>query len=534
MSANGSLAARGAAKLSLWLCFALWAGLGLSLAPAAHAQPEWTTYHRDPGRSGYDPHEASQVSPSFAWQSEGLGAPIWGQPLVLGSTVYIATVGDELYALQATTGKVIWKESAGTPVPSEGESNVLPCGDITPTVGVVGTPVIDVARNEIYLVADTFDEATKEVHHLLEGFSLLDGAKVSSIPIDPPGADPNALLQRTALNLDGERIIFGFGGNDGDCSEYRGTVVSAPQGESGEALYWQVPIAPPAMWGGAVWGVSGPAVDEAGEIFASTGNPNPPPGEESTHFDLSDAIVELNPSNDFVSRPYSEPQLHLGWFEPPNWLEASNSDEDLGSAGPELLPGGVLFQAGKSGTGYLVDEATMQEGAHALFEATVCAGDRSFGGDAYANGTIYVACASGVEALSYNESEKSFSPLWKGPTDAFGPPIISGGVVWDIATGGNSGGGETLYGLNPTNGETEFHETLPSPVEDHFASPSSAGGRLFLATGSSVSAYALTPGLPPKKAKAKKAARADRVARGAPPAREARPKRAGRAPSPRA
>jgi len=46
--------------------------------------------------------------------------------------------------------------------------------------------------------------------------------------VEPPGAQPKDLLQRTALNLDGSDLIFGFGGNDGDCADYRGTVVAAP------------------------------------------------------------------------------------------------------------------------------------------------------------------------------------------------------------------------------------------------------------------------------------------------------------------
>src|SRR5438132_14219973 len=105
-----------------------------SATQAARAEPTWPTYHRDAGRSGFDPDGTSPLVPSLAWQSPALGAPIWGQPLALGSRVYVATVGDDLYALDAATGAIIWKQHAGTPVPS----GQLPCGDITPTVGIVG------------------------------------------------------------------------------------------------------------------------------------------------------------------------------------------------------------------------------------------------------------------------------------------------------------------------------------------------------------------------------------------------------------
>ena len=457
-------------------------------ASSAGGEPAWTTYHRDQGRSGYDPDATQPAASTFAWQTVNLGAPIWGQPLVLGERAYVATGGDEIYALEASTGEVIWEKSVGTPVPWE----KLPCGNITPTVGIVGTPVIDASKQVIYAVADVWDAGEERAEHVLKGLDLATGEVVLSTPVDAPGADPKAILQRTALNLDGSDVIFGYGGNYGDCGDYRGTVVAAPL-DGGQPRFWQVPIAPPSKSGGAVWGPSGPAVDGAGNVYATTGNPDPPEGEEATVFDYSDSVVKLDLAQDFVADPGSEPAIPLGWFEPPNWMEESNNDLDLSSAGAELLPGGLLFQAGKDGVGYLIDEATMEVGAPAVYSHQVCGGDGSFGGDAYANGVIYIACTSGTQALAYDESARTFTPLWQAPVDAFGPPIVSGGLVWTVASGGFKGGGTKLYGLDPATGAPRYTETLPSPVADHFASPSAAGGRLFVATGESVSAYQLAP-----------------------------------------
>ena len=122
----------------------------------------------------------------------------------------------------------------------------------------------------------------------------------------------------------------------------------------------------------------------------------------------------------------------------------------------------------------------------------MCGGHGSFGGDAFAGGVIYIPCTSGVQALAYNQPARTFTPLWQGPVDAFGPPIVSAGSVWDIASGGFSGGGTKLYGLDPATGTPRYTLTLPSSVADHFASPSAAGGRLFLATGSSETAYTIS------------------------------------------
>jgi outer membrane protein assembly factor BamB len=391
--------------------------------------------------------------------------------------MYVATVGNDIYALDASSGAVIWRKNAGPPVPS----GQLACGDISPTVGIVGTPVIDPAADVIYAVADTWDQAHGEAHHVLVGYSLTSSAEVVRTAVDPPAAQPKSLLQRTALNLDGGNVIFGFGGNNGDCGTYRGTVVAAPE-RGGPPSFWQVPIAVKSKSGGAVWGTSGPVVDGEGHIFATTGNPNPG-GEEATVYDYSDSVVALDPALNLI-----------GHFEPPSWREDSNNDTDLGSAGAELLPGGLLFQAGKNGTGYLIDEATMGGGAPAVFSQQVCGGAGSFGGDAFFAGVIYVACSNGVQALAYNQSARSFAALWKGPGDAAGPPIVSAGLVWVVATHGAKPGTK-LYGLDPATGVARYTETLPSAAVDHFASPSAAGGRLFLATGSNVTAYqiALAP-----------------------------------------
>jgi len=461
------------------------------LTKSAYGEPAWTTYHRDAARSGDDPDATSPITPTFSWQSRDLGAPIWGQPLILGSRAYVATVGDEIYALDTSTGKVIWEKSAGTPVPS-GE---VTCGDIDPTVGIVGTPVIDVSTNTLYAVADVWNASKKEAHHVLQGYDLTSGEQVLSTSVDPPGADPKTLLERPALNLDQGKVVFGFGGNAGDCGQYQGAVVAAPE-TGGPPSFWQYAPAPPAYGGGAVWGPSGPAVDGEGHIYVTTGNPNFPKGQEVGTYDYSDSVVELSSSMSLI-----------GNFEPESWLTDSNNDRDLGSSGPELLPGGLLFQAGKNEMGYLIDEATMGSGARVVYSQKVCKGkvedkgEGSFGGDAYADGTIYVPCTDGVRALTYDQAARTFAPLWHGPSDATGPPIVSGGLVWVISGKFLEGGGTKLYGLDPTTGVPRYTETLPSPVVDHFASPSAAGGRVFVATGSSVTAYQIaqlnTPPSPP-------------------------------------
>lgn len=278
----------------------------------------------------------------------------------------MATVGDEVYALNVSTGQVVCEASAGTPVPS----SELPCGDITPTVGIVGTPVIDPSDGSIYAVADVWNASTKQAAHFLVGFNLQSGARTLTTPVNPPGSDGKAILQRTALTLLGGNVYFGFGGNDGDCSDYKGAIVKVPE-NGGAATFWEGPPAPPSTSGGPFWAPSGLVVDSSGDLYAATGNPDPVGGKATT-YDYSDSVLKLSPSTDFTAEPQHSP-APVGCFEPPTWAEESNSDLDLGSAGPELLPDGLIFETGKLGTGHLVAGATMGPGAKAAYEGKACA-----------------------------------------------------------------------------------------------------------------------------------------------------------------
>jgi len=195
---------------------------------AAAAGPAWTTYRHDGARSGIDPDFTSPITPTQAWQSPALDGPVWGQPLVYGTRVYVATENDTVYALDAATGNVVWSKHLATPVPA----SKLPCGDVSP-VGITSTPVIDPATGAIYVVGDTWDGTnSSSIQHVLFGLNTADGSPTAGRPIavDPPGSLHTAQLQRPGLALDAGKVIVGYGGNDGDCSTYHGWLVAVPEG----------------------------------------------------------------------------------------------------------------------------------------------------------------------------------------------------------------------------------------------------------------------------------------------------------------
>jgi len=114
--------------------------------PHVDATTSWTAYHGNALGTGADLSGVTFSPPNHAWTSPVLDGQVYGEPLEATGRVYVATENDTIYALAANTGAVLWFKHVGTPVPS----SLLPCGDISPTVGITGTPVLDVGRGAIY------------------------------------------------------------------------------------------------------------------------------------------------------------------------------------------------------------------------------------------------------------------------------------------------------------------------------------------------------------------------------------------------
>src|ERR1700722_16297237 len=215
-------ARRGSTVTGLLTLAALTCMLGGGLASAApRAAPpagpsSWTVYHGAADGAGVAASVGAVNTATRAWTSPALDGELYGEPLVSAGRVYVATENDTVYELSAATGAVVWSTQLGSAVPSAD----LPCGDISPTAGITGTPVIDPARGEIFVVADELVNGRPA--HMFAGLSTATGKVEVTQDVDPAGANPAALLQRTGLALDDGRVVFGMGGNDGDCASYRG------------------------------------------------------------------------------------------------------------------------------------------------------------------------------------------------------------------------------------------------------------------------------------------------------------------------
>jgi hypothetical protein len=431
-------------------------------AATSHANPgtSWTVYHGNPLGTGFDTSGVTFSPPNDAWTSPTLDGQVYGEPLETGGRVFVATENDTVYALAANSGAVLWATHVGPPVPS---SN-LPCGNITPLVGITGTPVIDAARGEIFAVADELVNGVP-AHHLI-GLSIYSGVVELDQDVDPSGQLTAAILQRTGLNLSNGNVVFGYGGNNDDCSTYSGWVGSLPE-VGGKAAFYQTTV--PFGDKGAVWmGGAAPEVDAAGNIWAATGN-----GSSASPYDGSDSVVELSPAPSLVLK-----QL----FAPTTWSSDNANDRDLGSTAPALLSNGTALQVGKSSTAYLLNQSALG-GISSPPQISACSSDAD-GGDAISGTVVYVPCQNGVEAIQTNP----LGPMWQTSSGAHGPPITAGGLVWSV-------GGSHLYGLNPANGQVAEQVSIGGQA-NHFPTPSVGDGLLLVPTTYQVMAFYGSAGLP--------------------------------------
>jgi polyvinyl alcohol dehydrogenase (cytochrome) len=417
-------------------------------------------YHDDPAGRGVAAGVGSVDTAARAWTSPQLDGQLFGEPLVFGNRVYVATQNDTVYALSAATGAIAWSARLGTPVPSA----LLPCSNINPTVGITGTPAIDRARREIFVVADELKNGRPA--HLLAGLNTATGQLELSQDVDPPGQAPANILQRTGLTLDDGRVFFGFGGNAEDCGTYRGRLVSVPE-SGGTPRFFTVAAGPGESEGGIWMGGAAPAVDANGNLWVTTGNGSVSPYRHA--YDNSDGLLEFSPSLRL-----------LQFFAPADWPVNNADDLDM-PVEPVLLPDGQVILAGKSSIVYLLNGRHLGGiGKQQAQLGPVC-GSNIDGGSADPGMTVYLPCLSGIIAVQATSSPPALHLLWSSGVGR-GPPIVAGGLVWTIGQTGR------LYGLDPGTGKIRQQAAIGTPA-NHFPTPGIGAGLMLAASARNVIAF---------------------------------------------
>ncbi len=204
-----------------------------------------------------------------------------------------------------------------------------------------------------------------------------------------------------------------------------------------------------------------------GDLLVSIGN-----SDELRQYDGTNSVVRLSPD-----------LRRLDLFGAASWSHLNQVDLDLGSVGPTVLDGGRVLQVGKDGTGYLLDLDHLGGVGGQLFQRSLAGGCYAIGTTAYRPPLVYVPCDHGITALRV--SGDRFDVAWRVPDFRSGSPIVAGGLLWDLDFEGGA-----LWGLDPGTGAVR--QRVAVAAGEHFVSPSSSEGRLYVPAGRAL--FALSAG----------------------------------------
>jgi hypothetical protein len=487
----------------------------------ATAQVNVVTGHNDIARTGQNLNETiltpANVNPNQFGKlfSQAVTGGVLAQPLYVSqvaipnkgvhNVVYVATNSDYVYAFDADTNgggnaNPLWKDALLT--------NSTPAGTLQNEWGVVGTPVIDLASNTLFLVSSE-DKASTDIFRL-HALDITTGAEKLGGPVQIGGSVPGTgagsvqgvltfkgayEFQRPALLLLNGVIYVGFG-SLGDQGPWHGWLFSY-----NESTLRQIDIfcATPNGLGGGFWmGGAGLAAEvnnpakPYGRMFASAGNGTYSaafPYSSSMNFGMS--VLDFDLTGGILTV--------VDEFTPHNEAALDAQDGDLGAGGPVLLPtqtlasGSILnplVEIGKSGLFYILDRDNNNDGSNnpateyspaglGGFGATadqavqevqtpITAGSNwgagVWGSEAYWNNNIYTGGTNSASTTSYFGSGTSLAAYsfvngvlstaptsqsveqyqYPGPTPSISANGTTAGILWAMMNEGEAVGAPAI------------------------------------------------------------------------------------------
>lgn len=432
------------------------------LTPVSAASGDWYTFLHDPQRTaaGNDTaisaSNASQLGLKWAFKT---GGPIAASPTVVGNTVYVGSWDGYEYALNATTGALIWKTFLGqTTAPCYPQlAGVSSAADVEGGVLYIGGGdsywyALDPATGNVLWKIFVGDN-TKGWYNwasplIYNGYAYVGTASVGDCPLIP-----GQLLQ---ISLSTHQIVNTFNG--------------VPQGQVGAGI-WTTPSIDPVT----------------NTIFVTTGTRN-----QDTQM-MAEAVIALDANTLAVKSSWAIS----------NSMQAV--DSDFGNT-PILFNdshGNPLVAAvNKNSFLYAWNRNNLSAGPVWSQVVTLpgsCpqCGDGSASSGAFANGTLFQAGGSVViNGVGYRGSVNALNPdngnfLWQHPETG---PVIPGlaysnGLIVD-------GAGATVEVLDASSGTRLWSYTTGGYL---YAAPSVAYGQIYTGgTDDNVYAFGLTtPTTPP-------------------------------------
>lgn len=316
-----------------------------------------TTQHNDNHRTGANLNEtilntanvnARQFGKLFSLAVDGY---VYAQPLYVAqlaipnrgvrNVVYVATERNNVYAFDADDPDAagpLWQVNLGAPVPSVDISPTY--RDLTPEIGITSTPVIDLARETIYVVAKSKNTGANTYHQRLHALDLATGQEKPGSPVEiiasAPGAgtgningvvsfDPLLNLNRPGLLLLNGVVYLAFGSHGG-VEPYHGWVLSYDARTLRQVAVFNTT---PDGGEGSVWqSGQGLVADVDNYIYLVTGNGTF--NAQNGGRNYGDSALKLSAANGLTVVDY---------YTPYNEADLYALDADLGAGGPVLLPG---------------------------------------------------------------------------------------------------------------------------------------------------------------------------------------------------
>jgi outer membrane protein assembly factor BamB len=528
---NAAMLYRRFPRLLAVLCLA-------GLTAQSQAALDVTTFHYDPQRTGWNAEETRLTPSSVSGSTFGkqwyapLDGQVYGAPLVVNSlniggkdrsVVFSATENDTVYALDAATGTVLWKNHVGTAVT---QTNYNGCPNINPLHGITGTPVIDRASNTLYACSLVNQSGQ---HYMMNALDLTTGNQKDGWPVELKGADrtltfkPTQNTQRSALTLLNGVVYAAFSSRC-DIGDWRGWLIGVPVEAPHTPTFFTTSL---TSTGSGIWGSAGPSIDKDGNLYVVTGNGAYDLNKSGDN--LSQSVLRLTQKGSALAFSKAKGD----YYTPSNYAALNSTDLDLGGSSAIVVPDHVasqtphlLLTGGKDGVVYLVNRdnlggigsqldslKTFSQNANGALITTTPAAFVSDSGDIYLyiTNTRYgrdftdkikgIAVYKLIVDPATQKSKLSFA--WTNTKQVLfaGTPVVSSngnkdGILWvtdanKYSQHTDEGFDGSLCAFDALTGK-ELYRSSDNPTRDNlgearkFSAPTVANGQVFLAGGGTV------------------------------------------------
>jgi hypothetical protein len=508
------------------------------LFPAAvlSAQPNVLTWHNDNARTGQNLHETILTPANVNSQSFGrlavlnVDGKVDAQPLYVQNVaipnqgihniLYVATEHGSLYAFDADTFVQLRQVSliGANETPSDDHG----CGQVTPEIGITGTPAIDLQAGPsgmIFAIAMSKD-SSQHYHHRLHALDLPTLTEQLGGPVEIQASsqgtgvettfNPTVHVERPGL-LISNGVVYTSWGSHCDAGSYAGWVIGYSEATLKQAGVLN--LIPNGNDGG-IWAAgSGPAADASGNVFLLTGN-----GTFDATLNASGFPSKSDFGNAFVKLSTSGSLSVADYFTMTNTVAESDSDVDLGSGGLMLLPPldngqgtgtlvSLVVGAGKDGNIYILNQANLgkfnpsTDSIYQLMSNALPGG--AWSSPAWFNGRLYYG-GVGDYLKAYAFTGGAFSLATHSPTTFLYPgatPSISAngtanGIVWAVENQTTA----VLHAYDAGDVSTELYNSNQAAggrdqfgAGNKFIVPTIANGKVYVGTTNGVGVFGLRP-----------------------------------------